>query len=333
MLWFSEILPLTAVQAGPFEPQKKMRKNLIPLFFCIAAFALSAYCGAGVPAPGGGMAITRPAFALSAGPVKVDFASGADWQQDSQSPEPGWSGRNQTSFNTCAPGFSCNGLSMYTRQGSRDRVKYFSKVLNFSYGSYTWRLYVPAVPAAGERFSIGAFLRSNDDSRELDFEIGYGTSAERAEYNEHFSGELGPDDLLLYSTNQGLTNRGWVQDYCGAAECARRDDAAKTVTVVSPSLADSQSQMVCSKKKIRPGMWHDLTISFARIDDNRSRVSWYVSSELVQTVIVDFGMCSFQAYCSVENLNFIGDRATTADRYGFFAWIEYVPGNDLISGM
>lgn len=319
-----------------------MKKNSIPVFFCLAALILSG-AGAGTPGEASSadlsMAVDRPAFVLPIpddlkppGVVQVDFSSSSHWQEDSQGSVPGRSARFQASFNTCAPGFTCSGLSLYTRQGSDDRMKFYSKLLNYSYGSYTWRLYIPPL-SSSERFSIGAFLRSDHDCRELDFEIGYGTSAEREEYNREFNRELGARDLLLYATNQGLTNRDWVLDYCGSPGCTKKDVKKKTITVVSQSLADSASQSICTKRKIRSGLWYDLTISFERMDDHRSKVNWYVSCELIQSTIVDFGMCTFQVYCSVENLNFIGDQATTANRYGYFAWIKYSPGNEVLSEM
>jgi hypothetical protein len=85
-------------------------------------------------------------------------------------------------------------LRISTRARSKDRVKICSKA-RFGAGRYSWRVFVPAM-GKGDQASIGAFLY-HDDSRELDFEIGYG----KAELREQLS--AGEDDLVCFCSSQG----------------------------------------------------------------------------------------------------------------------------------
>ncbi len=65
----------------------------------------------------------------------------------------------------------------------------------FGDGTYTWRIYIPAM-GQGDQASIGAFLY-RDDKHEVDLEIGYGRTDLRNELN------AGETQLVCYCTNQG----------------------------------------------------------------------------------------------------------------------------------
>ncbi len=84
-------------------------------------------------------------------------------------------------------------LNIFTHANTYDRAKVKS-VSTYATGTYSWRVYVPAM-GEGDQASIGAFLYNND-THELDFEIGYGKLTERAEMNAQ------ADELLVYMTSQ-----------------------------------------------------------------------------------------------------------------------------------
>ncbi|TDD99885.1 hypothetical protein E0F76_01420 [Flavobacterium cellulosilyticum] len=84
-------------------------------------------------------------------------------------------------------------LNISTNANTWDRTK-IKTVSTFTTGTYSWRVYVPAM-GIGDMASIGAFLY-NDDTHELDFEIGYGNQASRQELN------AASDDLVVYMTSQ-----------------------------------------------------------------------------------------------------------------------------------
>lgn len=80
----------------------------------------------------------------------------------------------------------------YANTYYRPKVKTEDKI--YVDGLYTWRVYLSEM-GVGDQASVGAFLYS-DDSHELDFEIGYGTSTVR----EKLGAE--EDDLVAYMTSQ-----------------------------------------------------------------------------------------------------------------------------------
>lgn len=85
-------------------------------------------------------------------------------------------------------------LRIYTNKGTADRPKVRTKDQIYGYGKYIWKVFVPEM-GVGDKASIGAFLY-NDDAHELDFEIGYGKAALRAELNAQ------EDDLVAWMTTQ-----------------------------------------------------------------------------------------------------------------------------------
>lgn len=85
-------------------------------------------------------------------------------------------------------------LHIFTNANTWDRTKVKS-VSTYSTGTYSWRVYVPEM-GVGDCASIGAFLY-NDDTHELDFEIGYGNADIRQEL------DAASDDLIVYMTSQG----------------------------------------------------------------------------------------------------------------------------------
>lgn len=84
-------------------------------------------------------------------------------------------------------------LYIYTRANTNDMTK-IKSVDSYTTGTYTWRVYVPEM-GVGDQASIGAFLYNND-THELDFEIGYGKQSERESLNAL------DDELIVYMTSQ-----------------------------------------------------------------------------------------------------------------------------------
>lgn len=87
-------------------------------------------------------------------------------------------------------------LRIFTRKRTWDRPKVKTVDSSYTAGTYTWRIYIPAV-GKGDRASIGAFLYQ-DDTHELDFETGYGTKKIRKQLG------AAPDELIVYMTSQGF---------------------------------------------------------------------------------------------------------------------------------
>jgi hypothetical protein len=84
-------------------------------------------------------------------------------------------------------------LNISTHANTYDRTK-IKSVASYTTGTYTWKVYVPTM-GEGDMASIGAFLYNND-THELDFEIGYGKQSERTSLNAL------SDELIVYMTSQ-----------------------------------------------------------------------------------------------------------------------------------
>jgi len=181
-------------------------------------------------------------------------------------------------------------LRIHTRAGTWDRAKVRTVQQVFRAGLTRWRVYVPAM-GEGDQASIGAFLY-HSDSRELDFEIGYGKSADRAGM------KAAPDELIVFTTSQA--------------------DPYKS-----------------TKHLIKREQWHELSIALTLPDSGaggRYEVAWGVDGESIEEARLDFGdETAFYLYCSVENLQFLGDHIPALENYALFDFVEHVaqdtPGN------
>lgn len=85
-------------------------------------------------------------------------------------------------------------VKIWTNANTMDRNKLHTNSRNFGEGEYIFRLFVSDI-APGEKCSIGAFIYC-DDKHELDFEIGYGTEADRAKCGAK------SDEMVCHMTNQ-----------------------------------------------------------------------------------------------------------------------------------
>jgi hypothetical protein len=93
-------------------------------------------------------------------------------------------------------------LTIFTNPNTWERAK-IKTLSTFTTGIYTWRIYVPEM-GVGDMASIGAFLYNND-THELDFEVGYGKQLVRNELNAQ------ADDLLVYMTSQGNPFQSYIK--------------------------------------------------------------------------------------------------------------------------
>lgn len=85
-------------------------------------------------------------------------------------------------------------MKIWTKAYTLERKKVRTEQ-QFGSGRYKWRTYISDLLLL-ERASIGSWLW-HDDKHELDFEVGSGTSAERAAMN------LSPDQVIAYVSSQG----------------------------------------------------------------------------------------------------------------------------------
>ncbi len=203
----------------------------------------------------------------------------------------------------CADNTAC-AASQCVAGTCRQRVKQKSPRLDFDFGLYQWRVYVPAFSpagAAGAQVSVGAFVYA-DDNHELDFECGPGTTAARASATlKHLDGTTGPalaTDMLCYLTSQG-----------------------------NPS--------VSAPIALPTATWHTLELAMTADASRHYAVTWKVDGVAVQTQQLAYGpadacdlytagrKCTWQAFLSVENLAFIGDIYPAVRNDAHFDWFRY----------
>lgn len=169
-------------------------------------------------------------------------------------------------------------LHIFTNPNTWERPK-IKSVSTFTTGTYSWRVYIPEM-GIGDMASIGAFLYNND-THELDFEVGYGKQAVRQELN------AASDDLIVYMTSQG-------------------------------------NPFQSIKNKIKRGQWYNLTLQLTLTTNGRYNVSWKINDVIMATVRLNYGKnTKFNVYCSVENLQFIGDHIPQSQNYALFDAVEF----------
>jgi len=206
-----------------------------------------------------------------ANPYRWDFNDLNGWVDDSQ--------------NTGGPhnyAVAEGKLRIHTRAGTWDRAKVRTAQQTFRAGVTRWRVYVPAM-GAGDQASIGAFLY-NSDTRELDFEIGFGKSSDRAAM------KAAQDELIVFTTTQAGPYKS-------------------------------------TKHLIKREQWHDFSIELTLPDsaaDNRYSAVWSVDGDKMEEVRLSFGgETAFYIYCSVENLQFLGDHVPVQENYALFDYVEH----------
>ena len=73
---------------------------------------------------------------------------------------------------------------------------------------------------------------------------------------------------------------------------------------------------------VKPG-WHDFAIELTDVG-GKYLARWSVDGEVKQTVQLQYGPeVGFRIYCSVENLNFIGDKQAENNNYGMWDYVTF----------
>lgn len=75
-------------------------------------------------------------------------------------------------------------------------------------------------------------------------------------------------------------------------------------------------------KTIKRNRWYSLILDIKEVKGKYS-VVWYINGEEKTRLNLDYGNTSFYIFCSVENLEFIGDHIPTKDNYGLFDYVKY----------
>jgi hypothetical protein len=104
-----------------------------------------------------------------------------------------WQYASQTSNGIINYGLENGNLRLFSHANTRERTK-VKTIEKFTTGIYTWRIFVPTM-GVGDQTAIGAYLYK-DDKHELDFEIGYGSKADRAKLKTI------EDELIVHMTSQ-----------------------------------------------------------------------------------------------------------------------------------
>ncbi|MFC1714589.1 hypothetical protein ACFL6S_13060 [Candidatus Poribacteria bacterium] len=174
-------------------------------------------------------------------------------------------------------------------------------------GVYEWRVYIPTFEA-GARCSIGAFLYSpqssdNSNSREIDFEIGYG----RADVRTYLS--IPEDRLICLMTIQPDDSSGTIFNI-------------EAFTPADPS------------NHIEPNNWYTLTVELNEDTAGRYVVSWFIQKDGGPRLngrsdfTCEYGPnnafpTDFRIFCSLENLDFMGEFTPTVDHVTYFDRVSF----------
>lgn len=169
-------------------------------------------------------------------------------------------------------------LKMYTNPNTEERTKIHTNS-TYTTGTYTWNVYVPTM-GVGDQASIGAFLYNND-SHELDFEIGYGKQTVRDGLG------ASDDDLILYMTSQGYPS---------------------TSTPI----------------KIKREQSYKLSIELSLNSRKRYVATWKIDGNPMKSTELNYGnRTKFYIFCSMENLEFMGDHLPSIQNYALFDSVQF----------
>jgi len=69
--------------------------------------------------------------------------------------------------------------------------------------------------------------------------------------------------------------------------------------------------------------WHIFELDIILVNSNY-KINWLIDKKIVNSLQLTYGEeVPFRIYCSVENLNFIGDKPASKDNYGLFDYVKY----------
>ena len=201
-------------------------------------------------------------------------------------------------------------LKVTAAAGQNDRVKVRTSEV-FRAGTYAWHVYIPQIQEQGATNAVAAFIFSeqsgNDvNAREIDFEIGEGTSAHRQQYG------VPAGHMICWMTVQ-------------------RDDSSGTVldqVAFQPSNPEDHIERGCS---------YTYTIELKKNSWGGYVVSWFIQKDGGAQVkgrrdaLCNYGPgdTDFHIYCSSENFdnNWIGDHnPPQTDQIGYFDWASFTDG-------
>lgn len=213
--------------------------------------------------------------------TRWDFSSQSDWASE-------WEYDSYSSNNSHVS-FGDGYLYITTPAGSTERNKVRTKAKTFGTGTYTWRVYTPAVTAK-DKFSTGAFIYC-DDQHELDFEVGYGDNTGGSGYQ--------------YDRRTA----------CGAAD-------GQLVAALSSQYYPEHTYNVA----IDPG-WHSFTLVMDLQSNGNYKAEWLIDGVSVHSLNLNFGPsdATFYIMCSAEVLNFMGVNNPTIDYTATFDYVTYKP--------
>jgi len=76
------------------------------------------------------------------------------------------------------------------------------------------------------------------------------------------------------------------------------------------------------RTKVKTG-WHIFEIDITLVN-GKYKIDWIIDDKVASSLQQSFGEeISFHIFCSVENLNFIGDTPASKDNYGLFDYVKY----------
>lgn len=173
-------------------------------------------------------------------------------------------------------------IKIYTHPYTYERQKIRTLDKIYTSGLYEWRVYVPQM-GEGDQASIGAFIY-NDDTHELDFEIGYGKSTIRDELGISSSTKY----MVAYTTSQANPAVSTYRKILTGWHTVGLD-----ISVV-----------------------YDLYVTKWLIDDVQVELQGHTNAFGPKDYM-------FKIFCSVENLAFLGDHEPYEMNYALFDYMMY----------
>ena len=88
---------------------------------------------------------------------------------------------------------------------------------------------------------------------------------------------------------------------------------------------------VSNQTKIKRNQWYNLSITLSLDVNDNYVATWKIDNLIIQTTTLKYGPNSvdFAIYCSLENLNFIGDQTSTIINTTYFDQVKFIPSFEL----
>jgi len=112
----------------------------------------------------------------------------------------------------------------------------------------------------------------------------------------------------------------------GSGTAAERSAANAQDDEVLMYLTSQDNPWHQSIQPIKSGQWYDLTLSITETNQKKYTVKWLVNDTEVGNIVLEYGKeFPFGIYCSLENLEFIGDNYSTREHYVLFNKMGFTP--------